>query len=57
MTVPIYITAGIVSVITAYASDRAGRRSPFILGFLLMMAVGFAMSDLLPVAVLKANVS
>jgi hypothetical protein len=35
-------------VITAYASDRVGRRSPFILGFLLMMAVGFAMSDLAP---------
>lgn len=48
MTIPIYIAASIVSVITAYASDRVGRRSPFILGFLLMMAVGFSMSDPAP---------
>ncbi|KAK4155740.1 major facilitator superfamily domain-containing protein [Chaetomidium leptoderma] len=43
MTVPIYITAAILAVVAAYFSDRVGRRSPFIIGFLLMMAVGFSM--------------
>lgn len=43
MTVPIYITAAILAVVAAYFSDRVGKRSPFIVGFLLMMAVGFSM--------------
>lgn len=43
MTVPIYITAAILAVVAAYASDRVGKRSPFILGFMLMMVVGFSM--------------
>jgi MFS family permease len=43
MTVPIYITAAILAVVAAYFSDKVGKRSPFIIGFLLMMAVGFAM--------------
>lgn len=43
MTVPIYITAAILAVVFAYISDRAGKRSPFIIGFLLMMIVGFSM--------------
>ena len=43
MTVPIYITAAILAVVFAYISDRAGKRSPFIVGFLLMMIVGFSM--------------
>ena len=43
MTVPIYITAAILAVTFAYFSDRVGKRSPFIIGFLLMMIVGFAM--------------
>jgi MFS family permease len=43
MTVPIYITAAILAVIVAYCSDKVGKRSPFIFGFLLMMAVGFIM--------------
>ena len=43
MTVPIYIVAAILAVIVAYISDRVGKRSPFILGFLLMMIVGFSM--------------
>ncbi|SPQ22972.1 a6b7797f-7c22-47a5-81fe-af5e241fd7b4 [Thermothielavioides terrestris] len=42
MTVPIYITAAILAVVVAYCSDRLGKRSPFILGFMLMMLVGFA---------------
>lgn len=43
LTVPIYITAALLAVLVAWASDRVGKRSPFIVGFLLMMAVGFAM--------------
>jgi len=43
MTVPIYITAAILAVITAWASDRVGKRSPFIIGYLLLMIVGFSM--------------
>lgn len=43
MTVPIYITAAILAVVFAYISDKAGKRSPFIVGFLLMMLVGFSM--------------
>lgn len=43
MTVPIYITAAILAVIVAYFSDRHGRRSPFIIGPLLVMIVGFSM--------------
>lgn len=43
MTVPIYITAAILAVIFAYLSDKAGKRSPFILGFFTVMLVGFAM--------------
>lgn len=43
MTVPIYITAAILAVIVAWISDRVGKRSPFIIGFLLVMLVGFSM--------------
>jgi len=43
MTVPIYITAAILAVVVAYCSDKVGKRSPFIFGFLIMMAVGFIM--------------
>ncbi|KAK0634307.1 major facilitator superfamily domain-containing protein [Bombardia bombarda] len=43
MTVPIYITAAILAVVFAYISDRVGKRSPFVIGFLLMMIVGFSM--------------
>jgi len=43
MTVPIYITAAILAVLFAYISDRVGKRSPFIIGFLFMMIVGFSM--------------
>jgi len=44
MTVPIYITAAILAVVFAYISDKVGKRSPFIIGFLLMMLVGFSMA-------------
>ncbi|KAI3397138.1 hypothetical protein diail_11199 [Diaporthe ilicicola] len=43
MTVPIYVTAAILAVIFAYLSDRTGKRSPFIIGFLCVMIIGFAM--------------
>ncbi|KAL6871315.1 major facilitator superfamily domain-containing protein [Trichoderma novae-zelandiae] len=43
MTVPIYAVAAILAVISAYFSDKVGKRSPFIIGFLLMMIVGFSM--------------
>jgi MFS family permease len=43
MTVPIYITAAILAVVFAYISDKVGKRSPFIIGFLLMMLIGFSM--------------
>ncbi|ORY57839.1 major facilitator superfamily transporter [Pseudomassariella vexata] len=43
MTVPIYITAAILAVVVAYISDRIGKRSPFVISFLCMMVVGFAM--------------
>lgn len=45
MTVPIYVTAAILAVIFAYLSDRAGKRSPFIIFFLCVMIIGFAMYD------------
>ncbi|KAF3764268.1 MFS general substrate transporter [Cryphonectria parasitica EP155] len=43
MTVPIYVTAAILAVVFAYISDRVGKRSPFIIGFLCVMVVGFSM--------------
>ncbi|KAI2613738.1 MFS general substrate transporter [Hypoxylon fragiforme] len=43
MTVPIYITASILSVVFAFISDRVGKRSPFIIAFFLVMIVGFSM--------------
>jgi len=43
LTVPIYITASILAVAMAWTSDKHGKRSPFIGGCLLAMAVGFIM--------------
>ncbi|RYP90110.1 hypothetical protein DL770_003802 [Monosporascus sp. CRB-9-2] len=43
MTVPIYITAAILAVFFAYISDRLGKRSPFVVSFLLITIVGFSM--------------
>lgn len=51
MTVPIYITAAILAVVFAYISDKVGKRSPFIIGFLLMMLIGFSMYVPLPIRV------
>ncbi|KAL9488262.1 hypothetical protein ACSS6W_000539 [Trichoderma asperelloides] len=43
MTVPIYVVAAILAVISAYFSDKVGKRSPFIIGFLFMMIIGYSM--------------
>jgi MFS family permease len=43
MTVPIYVVAAILAVVSAYFSDKVGKRSPFIIGFLLMMIIGYSM--------------
>ncbi|KAI1469667.1 MFS general substrate transporter [Daldinia caldariorum] len=43
MTVPIYVTAAILSVVFAFLSDRVGKRSPFVISFFLIMIVGFSM--------------
>ncbi|KAF2464318.1 MFS general substrate transporter [Lindgomyces ingoldianus] len=43
LTVPIYVTASILAIAVAYVSDRYGKRYPFILVCLCIMAVGFIM--------------
>ncbi|KAH9995345.1 major facilitator superfamily domain-containing protein [Xylariaceae sp. FL0662B] len=43
LTIPVYVTAAILAVVFAYLSDRAGKRSPFVIGLLSVMVVGFAM--------------
>ncbi|KAF1999008.1 MFS general substrate transporter [Amniculicola lignicola CBS 123094] len=43
LTVPIYITASILAVAVAWISDRFGKRYPFILVCLCIMAIGFIM--------------
>ncbi|KAF2085514.1 major facilitator superfamily transporter [Saccharata proteae CBS 121410] len=41
MTVPIYVVAAFLAIVTAYASDRMGLRSPLILLSQCVMAAGF----------------
>lgn len=41
LQVPIYITAAIVAVGAAWYSDRRKQRSPFILFFMSLIAIGF----------------
>ncbi|PLB49676.1 putative MFS nicotinic acid transporter Tna1 [Aspergillus steynii IBT 23096] len=41
LTVPIYVTAAIVGIIGAWVSDRRCQRSPFILFFMFLIALGF----------------
>ncbi|KAB8069076.1 major facilitator superfamily domain-containing protein [Aspergillus leporis] len=41
LTVPIYITAAVVAVGAAWLSDRRKQRSPFILFFMGLIAIGF----------------
>ena len=40
---PIYVTASVLAVAVAYCSDRYGKRYPFILVCLCIMAIGFIM--------------
>ncbi|CCH44318.1 putative membrane protein [Wickerhamomyces ciferrii] len=44
MTVPIYVTASISSVIQAFFADKLGKRSPFIMINLILVIVGFTMA-------------
>lgn len=39
--VPIYITAAVLAIITAWFSDRHGQRSPFIFVSMCCIAAGF----------------
>ncbi|KAH1595084.1 hypothetical protein KXV44_008103 [Aspergillus fumigatus] len=41
LTVPIYITAAIVAIASAWLSDRRKQRSPFIFFFMSLIAIGF----------------
>ncbi|KAI0515276.1 major facilitator superfamily domain-containing protein [Xylaria bambusicola] len=41
LTVPIYVTASILAVVVAYFSDRVGKRSPFVIGCLIVILVGY----------------
>ncbi|KAI9871992.1 MAG: hypothetical protein M1830_002182 [Pleopsidium flavum] len=43
LTIPIYITAAVLSVVVAWFSDRAGQRSPFVFCSMCAIAVGFIM--------------
>ncbi|KAL1841471.1 hypothetical protein VTJ49DRAFT_7026 [Mycothermus thermophilus] len=42
MTVPFYTSAAVFALVAAYLCDHAGRRSPFILSCLFIMAAGFS---------------
>ncbi|KAF5103743.1 hypothetical protein D0Z03_000079 [Geotrichum reessii] len=44
MTVPIYITASVLSVIQAWLSDRVGKRAPFVLFGFCLMVIGMIMA-------------
>ncbi|KAI9872742.1 MAG: hypothetical protein M1830_001238 [Pleopsidium flavum] len=43
LTIPIYITAAVLSVVVAWFSDRAGQRSPFVFCSMCAIGVGFIM--------------
>jgi MFS family permease len=43
LTVPIYVTASVLAVVVAWLSDRFGKRYPFILVCMSLMAIGFIM--------------
>ena len=48
LTIPIYITACIISLCTAFASDRTGKRAPFVLGSYITMFIGFLLALVRP---------
>ncbi|KAK2882462.1 hypothetical protein FQN49_000323 [Arthroderma sp. PD_2] len=41
LTVPIYVTAATLAVIVAWYSDKCGKRSPFVLGCMSFIGIGF----------------
>ncbi|KAM5440034.1 hypothetical protein McanMca71_004966 [Microsporum canis] len=41
LTVPIYVTAATLAVIVAFYSDRTGKRSPFVIGCMSLIGIGF----------------
>ncbi len=43
MTVPVYIVACVCTIGGSFASDRAGQRGLFLLGFQLVAIIGFVM--------------
>lgn len=50
LTVPIYVTACLISLCVAYFSDRMKMRTPFLAGSFCMMALGFIISAATPKA-------
>ncbi|KAF3052043.1 hypothetical protein E8E11_003033 [Didymella keratinophila] len=59
LTVPIYITASVLAIAVAWWSDRVGKRYPFILVCLCIMAVGFIMcvSSATPGVIYAGNIT
>ncbi|EGD87719.1 hypothetical protein H112_04185 [Trichophyton rubrum D6] len=41
LTVPIYVTAATLAVVIAFYSDRSGKRSPFVIGCMCLIGIGF----------------
>ncbi|EFE43420.1 hypothetical protein TRV_01805 [Trichophyton verrucosum HKI 0517] len=41
LTVPIYVTAATLAVVVAFYSDRSGKRSPFVIGCMCLIGIGF----------------
>ncbi|EFW23125.1 hypothetical protein D8B26_006646 [Coccidioides posadasii str. Silveira] len=41
LTVPVYCTAATIAIISAWVADKKGSRSPFILFYMCIMAIGF----------------
>lgn len=50
LTVPIYISACILSLITAFVSDRIGIRAPFLAASYVVMFIGFLIAAVAPKA-------
>ncbi|KAI5799143.1 major facilitator superfamily domain-containing protein [Peziza echinospora] len=48
LTIPIYVTACIISLVQAFMSDRTGKRAPFIFTSYIVMFVGFLISLVRP---------
>jgi len=48
LTVPIYLSACVLSLVTAFVSDRLGVRAPFLAGSFVVMFVGFLVAAAAP---------